>query len=205
MTKVLRVFKLLKMKILKTAAGPGPKTTGLVAAKPTNPTEPSGIKFGEKLYKKTKLGSSKKNKPSKISSTEFSSSKSPSGAFVTETATKTATTTTNNNNTSSIGTGFKGPTTFTKVSGLLRLDHVSKETKPAHANISASERSPHKDGKKSTPIALRFSVRQSVGAEEVGASAKFCEKAQEIPSEISFDRGLSHPDFTYTNTRTQSQ
>ncbi|GEQ69750.1 hypothetical protein JCM33374_g3424 [Metschnikowia sp. JCM 33374] len=157
MTKVLRVFKLIKMKILKKAAGPGPKTTGLVAAKPTNPTEPSGIKFGEKLYKKTKLGSSKKNKHSKISSTEFSSSKSPSGAFVTEIATKTATatattTTTNNNgnNTSSIGAGFKGPTTFTKVSGLLRLDHVSKETKGTCKHL-------HNDGKKAKkPIALTF-------------------------------------------------
>ncbi|GEQ68382.1 hypothetical protein JCM33374_g2050 [Metschnikowia sp. JCM 33374] len=212
MTKVSRVFKLFKMKILKKAAGLRPKATGLVASKPTTPTEPSGVNFGEEPYKRTKSRSSKEKKPSKLASTEYSSSKCPSGAFATETATKTTTktatttttttTTTTNNNNKTSGEGFKGPIIFPKFSGLLKLDRVAKETAPAFNAVP--KRSPHKEGKKDTPVALSFSVGQSVRVEEVRASAKGGEKTQEIPSEMAFDREVSQPEFSQTQTQTQT-
>ncbi|GEQ67681.1 hypothetical protein JCM33374_g1346 [Metschnikowia sp. JCM 33374] len=198
MTKVLKLFK---MKLLKKTSGLAPKvsSTGLVAAATTNPTEPSGVTTQSKLYKITRKLSSKKTKPS---STEFSSSKSPSGAFETETVTKTdttatTTTTTTTDTTTANETGSKKHTgqAFAKFSGLFTLDRPAKKTKQVFAKILVPRKSPQKDGEHSTQTVPTYTVDQSVNTEEVGAINNTSANHGELASGIPLERGVFHADF----------
>ncbi|GEQ66815.1 hypothetical protein JCM33374_g478 [Metschnikowia sp. JCM 33374] len=200
MTKSPRVLKFFKMNILKKHSGAGPKSpsTDLVTADTTSSTESSGVNTKSKLYKMTTNILLKETNSSKRSSTEFSSSQSPSGAFATEAATKTTTTTTN-------GTESEHPTisVFTKFSGLFKLEHRVKDKNQVFLKTPVPHRLLQKDGNYSAQIISTSTVDQSVDTEEAGASNNASDNNDELaPGTLLEKEKFFQPEFSLV-TQTQ--